>query len=123
MNDTRSFFPMYLRSTPAAAGSLATSTTVAGVDTATASTKFVGTDNNNYCQIQIANVSTSGTSWAYVNFGVFGNVTAATVAASYPVAPGSVVVVSVDKEVSGASVIMGTAAATANIVFTRGEGI
>lgn len=115
---------MYLRSTPAAAGSLAASTTVAAIDaSATASTKFVGTDNNNYCQIQIANISTSGTSWAYVNFGVFGNVTAATVAASYPVAPGSVLVVSVDKEVSGASVIMGTAAATANIIFTRGEGI
>lgn len=111
---------MYLRSTPAAAGSLAPATTVAGVDIATASARFSGTDNNNYCQIQIANLSTS---WTYVNFGVFGNVTAATVAASYPVAPGSVVVVSVDKEVSGASVIHGTAAAVGNVIFVRGEGI
>lgn len=130
MNDTRSFYPMYLRSSEtvpvggglavATAGTLVASTTVIGVDTATASAKFPGTDNNNYCQIQIANLSTS---WTYVNFGVFGNVTAATVSASYPVAPGSVVVVSVDKEVSGCSVIHGTAAATGNVIFTRGEGI
>jgi hypothetical protein len=133
MNEQRSFYPMYLRSveTPVAgapstvtAGTLAPSTTIAATDTAGNTTKFSGTDNNNYVQIQIANVSTSGTpSWAYVNFGVFGNITAATVAASYPVAPNSVVVVSVDKEVSGASVIMGTAAQTANVVFTRGEGV
>ncbi len=130
MNEQRSFYPMYLRSSETVpygggpstvtAGTLAPSTTVAATDAAGATGKFSGTDANNYVQIQIANLSTS---WAYVNFGVFGNVTAATVAASYPVAPGGVVVVSVDKEVSGASVILGTAAATGNVIFTRGEGI
>lgn len=124
MNEQRSFYPMYLRSSETAgvttAGTLAPSTTVAAVDTATPSARFPGTDNNNYVQMQMANLSTS---WAYVNFGVFGNVTAATVATGYPVAPGTVVVVSVDKEVSGSSVILGTAAATGNVIFTRGEGI
>lgn len=124
MNEQRSFYPMYLRSSQTAgattAGTLAPSTTVAAVDTATASARFPGTDNNNYVQMQIANLSTS---WAYVNFGIFGNVTAATVATGYPVAPGTVVVVSVDKEVAGSSVILGTAAATGNVIFTRGEGI
>lgn len=102
------------------AGTLSPSTTVAGVDTATASGKFSGVNDNAYVQLQIANLSTS---WAYVNFGKFGAVVAATVAASYPVGPGATVVVSVDPEVSGASVILGTAAATGNVIFTRGEGI
>ena len=118
---------MYLRSSETAgvttAGTLSPSTTVAAVDTATASAKFAGTNDNNYVQIQIANNTTLTASWAYVNFGVFGNITPATVATGYPVAPGAVVVVSVDKEVTGASVIMGTSGATANIIFTRGEGI
>lgn len=126
MNEQRSFFPLYTQTqysgNPAVAsgGSLQTSTTVAGADTATSSAKFPGTNDNTYVQFQIANLSTS---WAYVSFGQFGAVVAATVAASYPVAPGSVVVVSVDPEVTGASVILGTAAATGNVIFTRGEGI
>ena len=129
MNEQRSFYPMYLKSSETAvqggpssvnAGVLSPSVTVAATDAATASAKFSGTNDNNYVQIQIANLSTS---WAYVSFGVFGAVVAATAAASYPVAPGAVVVVSVDKEVTGASVILGTAAATGNVIFTRGEGI
>lgn len=129
MNEQRSFFPLYTQTQyvgnpgVASGGALQPSVTVAGVDTATASAKFPGTNDNTYVQIQIANITTLTAAWAYVNFGQFGAVTAATVATGYPVAPGSVVVVSVDPEVTGASVIMGTAAATANIVFTRGEGI
>lgn len=122
MNDTRAFFPLYLRSSqnPNVNGSLAPSTTVAATDAGVLSTAFYGVTDNNFVQIQIANTTTS---WAYVNFGVFGAVTAATVATGYPVAPGSVVVVSVDPEVSGASVILGTAAATGSVIFTRGEGL
>lgn len=127
MNEQRSFFPLYTQTqltgaSPATvtAGTLSPSVTVAAVDTATASARLTGSAENTYVQIQIANLSTS---WAYVNFGQFGAVVAATVAASYPVAPGSVAVVSVDPEVTGASVILGTAAATGNVIFTRGEGI
>lgn len=120
MSDTRSFYPLYLRAASAQVGTLAASVTVAATDAGVTSARLPGTDRNNYVQIQIANLSTS---WAYVNFGVFGAVAAATVAASYPVAPGSVVVVSVDPEVSGATVILGTAAATGNVILTRGEGI
>lgn len=129
MNEQRSFAPLYTTTqytgNPAVAsgGSLQPSVTVAAVDTATASAKFPGTNDNTYVQFQIANITVATASWAYVNFGQFGAVTAATVATGYPVPPGSVVVVSVDPEVTGASVIMGTAAATANVVFTRGEGI
>lgn len=122
MHDSRAFAPLYTPSTqnPNVAGSLQPSTTVAATDAAGASDRFSGTENNNFTQMQIANLSTS---WAYVNFGVFGAVVAATVAASYPVAPGAVVVVTVHPEVSGASVILGTAAATGNVIFTRGDGL
>lgn len=124
-NEVRSFYPLYQKSSVSAgvstAGTLQPSVTVAGTAAAVASTVFPGTDRNNYCQIQIANQAAQ---WAYVNFGVLGGgltVTPATVAASYPVAPGSVVVVSVDPEVNAASVIL--ASATGNVTFTRGEGI
>lgn len=129
MNDTRPFFPLYQKSSVAAgattAGTLQPSVTVTATNaSATASTVFPGTDRNNYVQIQIANTTTS---WAYVNFGVLlggQTVTAATVAASYPVAPGAVVVVSVDPEVNAASVILNIAPGTNTaVIFTRGEGV
>jgi hypothetical protein len=123
MNEQRSFFPLYQQSAQnptTQVGQLLPSVTVAAVDTATASARLSGTDKNNYCQIQIANTSTA---WAYVNFGLFGAVVAATVATGFPVPPGMVRIVSVDEEVTGASVILGTAAATGNVVFTRGEGV
>jgi hypothetical protein len=72
---------------------------------------------NQFVQIQISNQTAS---WAYVNFGVFGAVVAATVN-SYPVGPGAVVVVSVAGEVTGASVILATG--TGSVTFTRGEGL
>jgi hypothetical protein len=84
------------------------------------SPRFPGTDNNASTQIQIANISTS---WAWVSFGVFGSVTAAAAGVGYPVAPGAVVVVTVDPEVTGASAVLQTAAATGNMTFTRGEGL
>lgn len=122
MNDTRAFFPLYLRSNqnPNTNGTFVASVTVAATDAAGNSAVFPGVLENNYVQIQIANTTTS---WAFVNVGVFGAVTPATVASSYPVAPGSVVVISVDPEVNGASVILGTAAATGSVIFTRGEGL
>lgn len=127
-NEVRSFYPLYLRSSETAgvatAGTLAPSVTVAAGVVAVASTVFPGTDRNNYCQIQIANKTSV---WVHVNFGVLGGgqtVTAATLASSYPVAPGSVVVVSVDPEVNAASVISdGAPAGSTSVVFTRGEGI
>lgn len=121
MNDTRPFNPLYQKSSQTAgvttAGTPQPSVTVAATAAAAPSAIFPGVDRNNYVQIQIAN---QGTTWAFVNFGVFGAVTPATVAASYPVAPGSVVIVSVDPEVTGASVIL--ASGTASVTFTRGEG-
>jgi hypothetical protein len=128
MNDTRAFYPMYLKSTETAgvttAGILAPSVTVVAGVAATASTVFPGTDNNNYVQIQIANKTSV---WVHVNFGVLGGgqtVTPATLASGYPVAPGAVVVVSVDKEVNAASVISdGAPAGSTSVIFTRGEGM
>lgn len=121
MNETRAFGPAYKASASGQQGTLLPSTTLAATDASQATAQFAGNkDNNGIVQIQIANLSTS---WAYVNFGAFGNVAAATVAASYPVPPASVVVVSVHPEVSGATVILGTAAATGNVIFTRGSGV
>lgn len=117
--ETRAFAPLYSPSSGQGAGGLQASVTVAAVATgATASTVFPGIQNNSMCQIQIANTASA---WAYVNFGVLGAVTAATVASSYPVAPGSVVVVSVNSEVTGASVIL--ASGSGSVIFTRGEGL
>ena len=125
--ETRRFFPLYGPSagTPQGttpAGSLLPSVSVTSTNaSATASGVLSGTNNNSFCQIQIANTTTA---WAYVNFGTQGAVTAATVASSFPVAPEAVVVVSVHSEVSGASVILGAAPGTNTaVIFTRGEGI
>lgn len=121
MNETRAFAPLYRQSAPNQQGGLLTSTTVAATDANQFSARFSGNaDGNGIVQVQVANLSTS---WAYVNFGRFGDIAAATVAASYPVAPGSVTIVSVHPEVSGAAVILGTAAATGNVIFTRGAGV
>ena len=119
MQDTQAFAPLYRPSAPSFTGTLVTSVTLASTDAAQATGRFPGVNANDKCQIQIANLSTS---WAYVNFGVFGNITAATVATSYPVAPGAMVIVSLHPEVTGASVILGTGSATGNVIFTRGAG-
>jgi hypothetical protein len=119
-DDTRSFFPLYTKSTGTVNGTLSPSVTVAATSSAAASAVFSGMIQNNFTSIRIANMSTTG--WAFVNFGVLGlTVVAATVAAGYPVAPGGVFIVSVDPEVNAASVILNTG--TGNVVFTRGLGV
>lgn len=122
--ETRAFAPLYAPTTGTSQGTLAASTTVTASAAAAASTQFSGgAYSSGFCQIQIANTTNQ---WAYCNFGNLNvaAVTAATVATGYPVAPGTVVVVSVASEVNGASVILGAApgAATA-VIFTRGEGL
>jgi hypothetical protein len=117
--ETWAYNPLYINTGPAGtpAGTLVASVTVVGAITATAVTLPAGYTR----QIQIANQTTA---WAFVNFGIVGVVTAATVAGSYPVAPGAVVVVTVADEVTGASVILGTAPGTnTSVTFTRGNGI
>lgn len=116
--DTRPFAPLYTPTVPGgAAGTLEDSVTVAATTAAADSDVFPGTTGNNFTQIQINNESVAT---AHVNFGVFGAVVPAT-AASYPVAPLSVVVVTVHPEVNGASVILDVG--TGNVIFTRGTGV
>ncbi len=95
-----------------------TSVTVTGTNASATSGTLVGVGN----QVQIANTTAA---WAYCNFGAAAaSVTAATVAASYPVAPGSVVVVTIQPEQQGVSVILGAAPGTlTGVIFTRGEGV
>ncbi len=125
MNDTRAFAPFYKVSRTGQTGTLYPSITVAATAaSANQSGVIPGVYNGGANQMQIANTSTS--SWAYVNFGVIqdsSTVPLATVAASFPVPPGSAKVVTVDSEVNAASVIMGAGAAQANVTFTRGQGI
>lgn len=125
MNDTKAFAPFYKVSAPSAptaqTGTLWPSVTVACTASSAVASGVLYNQAGAGSQIQIAN--TSVTAWAYVNFGVFGNVTAATVAASFPVGPNKSVVVTVDPEVNGASVILGSGAAAANVIFTRGSGV
>lgn len=125
MSEVRAFEPLYGPTGPVGGfgvstpqGTLFPSVTLAATASSQATAVFPGSTTNYKQQIQIAN---QGTTWAFVNFGIFGNIAAATVAASYPVAPGAVVVVTVDKEVTGATVIL--ASGTGNVTFTRGEGV
>lgn len=121
--ETRAFAPLYGPFAGTTAGGFAASTTVAATNSAaTASTAFAGGTNSGSYQLQIANKSSA---WAHVNLGVVGALVAATVAASYPVAPGGVVVVTcIAPEVNGASVILDAApSGTGNVVFTRGIGL
>ena len=120
--ETRAFAPLYAPSAGAGlSGSLLPSTTIAAsVAAATNAAPFSGTMANQLVQLQIANQTGA---WAFINFGIVGNVTAATVAAGFPVAPGAVVVVSVNSEVTAASVILAAGATAGSVTFTRGEGI
>jgi hypothetical protein len=122
MSELFAFEPLYSPSSGTTGGGFQTSTTVTAINTsATASTVFAGTNNNAARNLQIANTTTS---WAYVNVGVSGSVPAATVAASYPIAPGAVVVLTVAAEVNAASVILGAAPGTNTaVIFTRGVGL
>jgi uncharacterized membrane protein len=122
MNDNQSFAPFYKVSNVAASqtGSFIASVTVAATaGGATASSQLPGTPNGGGSQLFIANTST--TAFAYVNVGVNGSVTAATVAASFPIPPLATKTISVHPEVNGASVIMGAGAAS--VIFTRGNGV
>ena len=96
------------------------SVTVASTASSTTSTIFSGStqQSQSFTQIRVANTAAT---WAYVNFGPLATVAAATVAASIPVAPGSVEVFTVDPLVTAATVIL--ASGTGNVIFTRGEGI
>lgn len=118
MSEAIAFGPQYSPSTGTTQGSLLPSTTVSATASAVASTRFSGTNWSGKRQLQVSNTSTV---FAYINFGNIdkGAVTAATVAASWPVAPGTVIV-TVDSEINAASVIL--ASGTGTVVFTRGDG-
>jgi hypothetical protein len=131
--EERPFAPLYNRTaftrnadgttTKTQTGSCIQGVTVSGVDaTAVASTEIPGTNNNQVSQIQIANKTSV---WVHVNFG---NITApnavrAATLTDFPVAPGTVVVVTVDPEVNGASVFTnGVPSGATSVIFTRGSG-
>jgi hypothetical protein len=116
MSDITAFAPLY-SVTGTNAGTLVPSVTLAATTSNQAIAIPAGQGTN---QIQIANQTAA---WAYVNFGVFGSTPAATVAASYPIAPGGVVVVGIAQEVTGATAILAAGGATASLTFTRGNGL
>jgi hypothetical protein len=125
MQDTQAFAPAYRHSANGSTqeGTLLDSVTVAATNgSATAGDMMpVTAQNGGQVQLQIANLTSV---WVFVNWGRKGVVVAATVAASYPVAPGSVVVVSVDSEVNAVSVIsLAAPASTTSVIFTRGVGL
>lgn len=97
------------------ANGLENSVTVAGLSASATSGTLPARDAN-YGQLQISNKSTS---WAAINVGAVG-LAAATVALSYPVAPGAAIVISIDLYVTTMSLIMDTA--NGNVVFTLGSG-
>lgn len=125
MQDTQAFFPLYSPNAGNTAGSLLASVTITGTNASATSAALSGSGSgwsSGFQQIQIANKTSA---WAHVNFGQNTTViVAATVASSYPVAPGAVVVVTVAGEVGAASVILDAAPGTATaVIFTRGMGL
>ena len=114
MSDITAFAPLYTV-TGTNAGTLIPSVTLAATASSQAIQLPSGQGTN---QIQIAN---QGTTWAFVNFGIFGSTPAATVAGSYPVAPGTVRTVGIAAEVTGATCIL--ASSTGSVTFTRGNGL
>lgn len=120
--DVRPFAPLYVQTVPntAQTGAIVASATATAAAVSSASTVFPGlASENSFCQIQISNKTSV---WVHVCFGQFGVVRAATLT-DYPVAPGSVAIVTVDPEVNGATVISdGAPAASAVVLFTRGLG-
>jgi hypothetical protein len=127
VDETRPFTPLYNQTqyingviNPGSGNLVASATATAGI-ASSASTQFPGNANsdNSIVQIQIANKTSV---WVHVNFGPFGILRAATLT-DFPVAPGMVQVVTVDGDVSGATVISdGVPAASTAVVFTRGSG-
>ena len=118
MYDVKPFQPLYGPNSGPNAGNFISSLTISASTTAVAGALPGNTQASGFCQIQIANTTTG---WAYVNCGrSTTEVSAATVAAGYPVAPGGVVVITVPSEVGAVSVILGSSSGT--VVFTRGTG-
>jgi hypothetical protein len=123
MYDTQPFTPLYGPNSGTVAGSFLSSLTLTGSNSAAASGALPGpASGSDLNQIQIANTTTA---WAYVNVGRnTTEIVAATVAASFPVAPGVCRTITVNSEVAAVSVILGTAPGTNTaVIFTRGTGI
>lgn len=122
MSEFRAFEPQYAPTGASGAqGTLLPSTTIAAsVVAATNTAAFAGVVTNYKTQILVSNQTTA---WAFVNFGVVGNVAVATVATGLPVPPGVGRVFTVDKEVTAASVILAAGGTAGNVTFTRGEGL
>jgi len=106
----------------------AASVTVAGSTSSSAATQLPGNTTNAvsstpgeplfYKQLQVSNTTSA---WAYINCGPLNTVAAATVAASYPVAPGTVITMTINGLSTGVTVILGSG--SGNVIFTRGQGL
>jgi hypothetical protein len=115
------FNPLYTRSGlggGSPAGTLIASVTIAASTAATPGLLPGG--NSSARQIEFTNQTGS---WAYINVGIQGSVTAATIATGYPIAPGGDKVISVCDEVTGWSVILAAGAAAGSVTATRGTGV
>lgn len=122
MYDDAPFAPEYGPNAGTAAGSFASSVTISGTTSAqSAALPGNQTGGNGFNQLQIANTTTA---WAYVNVGRnTGEIVAATVASSDPIAPGVARTITVNSEVAAVSVILGaTPGANTAVIFTRGRG-
>ena len=118
MYDIKPFQPLYGPNAGQNAGNFVSSLTITAGATAVSGALPGNTQASGFCQIQIANTTTG---WAYVNCGRnTAEISPATVAAGYPIAPGGVVVISVPSEVAVVSVILGSSSGA--VVFTRGTG-
>lgn len=122
MNELRSFEALYTATsqTPAVQGTNPNSVTVVAVNaTNVFSTVLPGSSLNSQSrQIRVANKTNV---WVHINFGIVGAMPAATLN-SQPFAPGSVEVVTVHPEVTGAAVFADGAPTPTSVIFTRGQG-
>jgi hypothetical protein len=118
--ETWAFNPLYsnsgLQGSPV--GTLVASVTIAATTAAAAG--LLPGPNTGPKQIEFTNQTGA---WAYINLGIAGSVTAATVASGYPLAPGADKVITIADEVTGWSVILAAGATAGSVTATRGNGI
>ena len=118
--ETWAFNPLYVNTglQGAQPGTLTPSVTIAASTSAAAGLLPGG--GSGAAQIEFTNQTGA---WAYVNVGVAGAVVAATVAASYPIAPGGDKVITVASECTGWSVILAAGGTAGSVTATRGNGL
>jgi hypothetical protein len=120
VQDTQAFAPFYKVSVPTSqVGTLLKTVTHSAASAPSETSAFPGVAPNTMTQLQITNCA--ATSFAFVNLGIAGAVVTVDATTGYPIPPLSTRTVSINPEVTAASVAM--SAGSGIVRFTRGGGV